>query len=855
MSFPDENDRTLIEQATRVHSLAAGLDDWADRFGPSRREKDPDSFAAADELAIAQLRRITASLLESARLPVAAAVYGPSQAGKSLFVGKVLTPSDPDRSPLGKDERHGQPGYLPGLSFETDLNPQSGSNEATAVVTRFSTNDRLPGNLPPEFPVVARALSRGQLLRVLARGFAVECAAEHTCWNGAAIVTLLAELGRRYPASKQDATWRRDLLDAYAYMRRCDARRFEASEQELAAALTEHALTREGFVDLAGHLFWDRWRSLTGLFLRVEEFLASLDASDHEPGLLIGWPAVRFLLDSKRAAVHECTTSRCFQRVTWSDFRLVRRGTWPVLEHCPESSAYREPLETIQAALFELVVPVLPHRLRDDWRAVLAQSDILDIPGLRAGRQGAEQGKRTSADTLDEQLEILKRGKVAYLFEHYNEQSQIHSLLLLARGGNLEVTASLKHHVDLWGKVRYGATNWPNNLPTNTSALFMGLTGVDEEFRHRGEFAEPTLYDSRLAQLTDALGPVIRPCGDANAPSTNIFLLRYPGTWDTTAAQQQREGPEKWTRAAQAFLASSAVRRYIAEPAEKWATAMRDDDGGLSVISAGWRAQTTPQSKQQHLATQLTNVHKELLHWGGRLAINSDGSAERNRRMDCAQQVLLWLMADASSIHERVNALKGSLGIAEAALHPLADATEHVHDGHRRRSLSRDRFGELLRNFLHTWATRHVVENWQRHVQLRRNSGTWLNVDEVGRLAVYLRDYFYLPAIFDCVVSRLWKVVSLRLRDESAQREVRHRYVGLILNDLIWNPGLEAGAQNGASDSVADANAGQFGSMAPLVRRWRRRLPEALAAGAGDAVEIPPGNEELNHLLCRSATP
>ena len=87
---------------------------------------------------------------------------------------------------------------------------------------------------------------------------------------------------------------------------------------------------------------------------------------------------------------------------------------------------------------------------------MIEQIDFLDIPGMRAGRQGAEQGKRTAADSLDEQMEIVKRGKVAYLFERYTEELQIQTLLLLSRGGNLEVTAQMKYHIDKWGRAGYG---------------------------------------------------------------------------------------------------------------------------------------------------------------------------------------------------------------------------------------------------------------------------------------------------------------------------------------------------------------------------------------------------------------
>ena len=37
--------------------------------------------------------------------------------------------------------------------------------------------------------------------------------------------------------------------------------------------------------------------------------------------------------------------------------------------------------------------------------------------------------------------------------------------------------------------------------------------------------------------------------------------------------------------------------------------------------------------------------------------------------------------------------------------------------------------------------------------------------------------------------------------------------------------------------------------MAPLVERWAKRLPQALALGAGEHVKLPPGNGELIHIL------
>jgi hypothetical protein len=64
---------------------------------------------------------------------------------------------------------------------------------------------------------------------------------------------------------------------------------------------------------------------------------------------------------------------------------------------------------------------------------------------------------------------------------------------------------------------------------------------------------------------------------------------------------------------------------------------------------------------------------------------------------------------------------------------------------------------------------------------------------------------------------------------------------------------LHETAEQTAIPDSADIRHGEFGSLTPMVRRWRRRLPETLSAGAGKVVRIPPGNEELIHLLDLSA--
>ena len=673
----------------------------------------------------------------------------------------------------------------------------------------------------------------------------MECAVPDELWSQDMLEDLFEQLSRRYPGDRLDRQWRLDLLDVYSYMRSCDRRGFPAGETVVNGLLSRYPLSQDGYVALAARLFWNNWASLTGLFLRINAFLSQISATDRDPVILTHWAGVRFLLDSQRSKSHERRNSRCFSKVDWSEFDLVTRDGWTVLDYRPGWHGGKEALETIQAAMLELVIPVLPHRLSEDWRKVVEQIDILDVPGIRAGRQGAEQGKRTSADTLDEQMEIVKRGKVAYLFDRYTDELQIQTLLLLARGGNLEVTAQMKANVERWGRARYGDA-WTLRVHDELPALFIGLTGIDEEFRNRSEWAGPMLYETRLTQLADALASIMHDFGGRNKNFTNVYPIRYPGTWDASSQQRDKEGPDKWEHAGRAFLASGQVQRYVAAPELKWQAAVRDDDGGLSLISEGWREVTTAGKKQDQLEAGIDEVYSRLWQLATGWVIDPDANTERDRRLGVANRVLDWLTADSYAVYERVHGLQEALGLHDGDQWRLADFADLPIDIRIERpdSLER-RFPQHLQEFLHEWATIAAPKQWDAYVASRAAAGPWLGPEDFSALTRYLRDYLCSPGVFEEVCRQLLRVVGLKLRDEAARRRARRRYVRILLNDFLLTPGpSDAALVPGGDDDQA-----RFGLMAPLIRRWRSRLPAALAQGAGAEIRIPPGNAELVDLL------
>ena len=403
---------------------------------------------------------------------------------------------------------------------------------------------------------MVRAPTRAQWLRVLGRGFHAECKTPATTWQQAELEISSRTSPRKFPDQQVDRKWRMDILDAFSYMRAVDRRGFPATEAAINGLLSRYPLTDDGYVAAAAALFWDSWPSLTSLFNKVAAFLKRITLGNHDPAIFCHWAGVRFLLDSQRSKVYERPNSKIWKHVTWNDIYLTPKDKYFVLDYRPNTGMGTEELETIQAGMLELVMPVLPHRLSEDWRRVIEQMDFLDVPGMRAVRTGIEQGKRTSADSLEEQMEIVKRGKVSYLFERFVDELQIQTLFLLLRGGNLEVKAQMKYHVEKWGKARYGEKVWPLRVQDDIPALFIGMSGLDEEFRNRDIFAEKILYDTRLNSILDTLGNVMTDFGGRGRRSTTFTPYAIPvrGTRTRSSARasirRNGRGPARrsWNR-------------------------------------------------------------------------------------------------------------------------------------------------------------------------------------------------------------------------------------------------------------------------------------------------------------------
>ncbi len=854
MAFPDDRDRELKKKSYEILGLADELFNWVGKHNRQRIQADLGAIRPNDEFRLLSLRRKAASLFRSSQVPVAAAVYGASQVGKSLFVGRVMQSQDPNFSPLGRDEKVGPPAYEPKLSFDYDLNPRCGAQEATAIVTRFTTKDRFEQEALQQYPVLVRSLTRSEWLRVLARGFRSECEMPaKQKWEDADLEGLFEEVASSHSGPEIDRQWRMDLLDVYSYLKRLDPLRYYSDESMFNGLLSRYALNEGGYTEIAARLCWGSWSEITDLFCRICDFLKMLESTG-KPGMLVHWAAVRFLLDSQRTPEHYSSESRVFKKIAWDDLTDRIEDGWYVLDYQPGQGPPKEQLSTIQSAMLEMVVPVIPDRLTAEWRHVLEQIDFLDIPGMRAERGGVE-GQMTRLDKeadkrLDQEMSIVKRGKVFYLFDRYIEELQAQTLLMLIRGGNLDVRGLLKEYVDKWGQSRYGKEAWPREGPKKVRddppALFLGMTGIDDEFRN--EDAKKALYDARLKQIVnDTFMEIMTDFSGNGRPFRNIYPIRYPGTWDYDAARRKKENLEhKWDLAGKEFLASELVKQYVERADEKWQAAMRDGDGGASLIAAAFRQSTSAVRKQDELNKSIEQTHEELTQLASNWVVDPNTNLDRERRMKLAQEVLTWFETDNQMIFHRVQALEQSLCFQPGDVFYLADVAD-IHAASQNPLEDLDaRFSEDLQSFLRDWGTEWAPGRWQEYVGYYGDGNGWLEPETFSHLSRYLADYLCSPTVFEELKSQLMKVVTLKVREEGAKKQARRKFVRLVLNDYVMNPG---GEKSALDKEVDLSGLPDFGLMTTFVHRWMTRLPAILAAGGGDNVGIPQGNEELFQIL------
>jgi hypothetical protein len=275
---------------------------------------------------------------------------------------------------------------------------------------------------------------------------------------------------------------------------------------------------------------------------------------------------------------------------------------------------------------------------------------------------------------------------------------------------------------------------------------------------------------------------------------------------------------------------------------------MDDRDGGQSLLSAGFLKATTALAKQKHLGEEIEQVQGRLLQLAEGWVVEENVNLEREKREDAARKMLDWLLADCEDVYYRVMAVQKSLCFREGDAWELADLPDSLPSGTLVPVTLERTLPRHLQELLDRWATTQVPRRWQEHSRgfsaVGGGQARDLPAADFQTFTRSLKEYLCHAPVLEALVGRLLEALRVPITDATARRHARRRYVRVILNDFVMNPGPDSGPRRAVTRNVDE-----HGLMAPFLRRWLSRLSECLAETAGRQVVVPPGNLQLRELL------
>ncbi|MBF0304850.1 MAG: hypothetical protein HQL41_04280 [Alphaproteobacteria bacterium] len=544
-------------------------------------------------------------LARAARRSMSAAVFGPSQSGKSFLIGKFITPGS--RTAMAV---FGQGADAEKLDFLTQVNPQGGK-ETTGLVTRFTLQNR---ETPPGFPVCLKLLREVDLVKILVNSFALDLSA----------------------ISDDRQTLERPWLDALV-----DDLRPERAAQpgmrieevlELRQYLTE-SLPKHPYV-LIPHLAEAYWPAMEDLIPRLppakrvaalsplwgclpefdslfSDLKAALDSLAHPETIFAPMETIR---DTSKGILH-------VDRI----YELYKDGSAgaQMVQICLENGT--------RVSLRKAVVTALTAELRitidtPPW-PFLNHTDLLDFPGARSREDSTPENCLRSGKNSEKppKEHCFLRGKVAILFDNYVADYDLNIMMLCIAENNLEVR-KLPELVENWIVRTHGEE--PARRSGRQTSLFFCMTKCDRLFNISAGGSLKQQIENRFHTNFDEFPGWTREWVPG-APFDNTFLLRNPRaeeqprifTYTGAAAEglvrdEADLAPEFTATVLPAFrealTGSTVAKAHLGALVEKAEALLSINDGGTTFLAEALTPVSDPELKYQQLRPRAISLCHDL---------------------------------------------------------------------------------------------------------------------------------------------------------------------------------------------------------------------------------------------------
>ncbi|MBX3604749.1 MAG: hypothetical protein KF788_05745 [Piscinibacter sp.] len=596
----DPIQQALHDGAKALESASRKARGWVTRLAGSATSVANEEHSLVE--ATRRAENLARKLASSSGRRNSAGVFGPSQAGKSYLVSVLGKSKD---KPLIVDFA-GEP-----RNFIQEINPEGGK-EATGLVTRFTI---VKGTTDSAFPVELRLLTETDLVKIMGNSFLSDFD-QHNRKLGlqseedirSVLVRLEAAAGPAQPHLDEIL-----MFDIGEYFKA----NYSTSIGSLSRAGYWDALTRFGHrlatpqrTELYS-LLWGgpKGKDITEIFAVM---LASLDKLGHAA--------------NARAAI-DCLIPRA-RSIIDVDILKDHLGTpedqkdllkvLPVDALGNPATAGGRPVEVPRATLCALVAELRIVMADRPW-AFFEHTDLLDFPGARSREQMLDLPPET-----DKRAEcvrnMVRRGKVSYLFQRYTEERELTCMLLCMPPSNAEVKdlSSLVRH---WVAQTHGETALAR--AKLSCALFFVLTKFDIELQSKPGDTPEALRNRIETRLEASMYQLYKQedwLQDWNGqPFNNTFFLRNPefpldGVFEYAGEGRERhevgiaaQARERIAANRAGLLEGEKAKKHFRDPGLSWDSAMSFNDGGVSFLVDNLERVLSPTLKTRQLAGRLVD--------------------------------------------------------------------------------------------------------------------------------------------------------------------------------------------------------------------------------------------------------
>lgn len=393
----------------------------------------------------------------------AIAAFGKSQVGKSYLMSCLLQKRENDGIKPFKVCASNKE-----YDFIKEINPIGDGKEATGVVTRFSSFKRSSDRFSSIYPVLVRCLSITDLLTILCDSYFNDLH-NYSTPSESEIKNICAELAAKYinsPNLSSPVITADEILGMKQYFKKHinNAQIFDNCSFFSEIALIIEKVSPENYIDVF-KLLWNEDTNISRLFLHVMAILKRLNYSEYvylpveavlhegiKENTVMSVECLKHLFDSSNSLrtnvfLKDGSSFTDAGSFTKSEVCAVAAEVVYRIDEGFLESTNRYCTDSLSASVKSSI------NCGDITMSILKDNDLLDFPGARSREQ--EDCNKLSENSI--LLYCFLRGKVAYLFNKYNEALLINILLYCHHNKDNDVT-DLWHLLDEWVRNNVGAT-------------------------------------------------------------------------------------------------------------------------------------------------------------------------------------------------------------------------------------------------------------------------------------------------------------------------------------------------------------------------------------------------------------